>query len=154
MTEPYLDTDEQHQGDGVADFDAFFAEQTRPAPRGLPLRLFGREYVLPARMTTLFALQLQRVHTSAHADDIRRLLAALFGPDAIGDWAENGMDDRMFGIVLLWSTSNMTAPGSLTMAQAAEEYDAREAAQATAGKARPRPRPKGKGKRRSSGKRS
>ncbi|MFK0233727.1 hypothetical protein [Streptomyces vinaceus] len=149
-------TEFDHQDDApeVADFDAFFAEQTRPAAQGLPLRLFGRDYVLPPKMTTLFALQLQRVHTSARPEDIRRLLGALFGPDAIGDWTEHGMDDRQFGIVLLWSTSNMTEPGSMTMAQAAEEYDAREAAQATAGKARPRPRPKGKGKQRSSGKRS
>ncbi|MFF7295308.1 hypothetical protein [Streptomyces sp. NPDC008265] len=150
-------TEFDHQDDAqpeVADFDAFFAEQTRPAPQGLPLRLFGRDYVLPPKMTTLFALQLQRVHASERPEDIRRLLVALFGPDAIGDWVENGMDDRQFGIVLLWSTSNMTAPGSMTMAQAAAEYDAREAAQATAGKARPRPRPKGKGKRRSSGRRS
>ncbi|MFD8948995.1 hypothetical protein ACFV0B_09100 [Streptomyces xanthophaeus] len=150
MTETHLDTDARPE---VADFDAFFAEQTRRAPAGLPLRLYGRAYVLPPKMTTLFALQLQRVHTSAHPDDIRRLLGALFGPDAIDHWAENGMDDRSFGIVLLWSTSNMTAPGSMTMAQAAAEYDARETAQDSAGKARPRPRPKGK-KRGSSGRRS
>ncbi|MFE5673839.1 hypothetical protein ACFQ7B_00385 [Streptomyces erythrochromogenes] len=150
MTEPQTDAQAPHE---VADFDAFFAEQTQAAPQGVPLRLFGRDYVLPPKLSTLFALQLHRVHTSANPADIRRLLAALFGPDAIDHWAEHGMSDRQFGIVLLWSTSNMAEPGSMTMAQAAEEYDARESAQATAGKARP-PRPRPKGKRRSSGKRS
>lgn len=147
-------TELHHDGPAeVADFDAYFEEQTQRPPEGLPLRLFGRDYVLPPKLSTIFALQLHRVQSSAHPNDIRRLLAALFGPDAIDHWAENGMDDRTFGIVLLWSTSNMTAPGSMSIAQAAEEYDAREAAQAKAGKAKP-PRPRPKGKRRSSGKRS
>ncbi|MFZ3547702.1 hypothetical protein ACODT3_19205 [Streptomyces sp. 4.24] len=152
MIENHDETDARPE---VADFDAFFAEQTRPSPQGVPLRLYGRDYVLPPKLSTIFALQLHRVHNSAHPDDIRRLLAALFGPDAVDHWAENGMDDRSFGIVLLWSTSNMTSPGSMTMAEAAEAHDAREAAQDAAGKVRPRPRPKGKkGKPRSSGKRS
>ncbi|MCY0942602.1 hypothetical protein [Streptomyces antarcticus] len=152
MIENHDETDARPE---VADFDAFFAEQTRPAPQGVPLRLYGRDYVLPPKLSTIFALQLHRVRDSANPDDIRRLLAALFGPDAVDHWAENGMDDRSFGIVLLWSTANMTQPGSMTMAEAAEAHDAREAAQAPAGKVRPpRPRPKGKGKRPNSGKRS
>ncbi|MGP3687369.1 hypothetical protein ACTVZO_22150 [Streptomyces sp. IBSNAI002] len=152
MIENHDETDARPE---VADFDAYFEEQTRPAPQGVPLRLYGRDYVLPPKLSTIVALQLHRVHTSAHPDDIRRLLAALFGPAAIDHWAENGMDDRSFGIVLLWSTSNMQQPGSMTIAQAAEEHDAREAAKDAAGKARPpRPRPKGKGKRPNSGKRS
>lgn len=152
MIENHDETDTRPE---VADFDAFFAEQTRPSPQGVPLRLYGRDYVLPPKLSTIFALQLHRVHNSAHPDDIRRLLAALFGPDAVDHWAEAGMDDRSFGIVLLWSTSNMTSPGSMTMAEAAEAHDAREAVKDSAGKARPpRPRPKGKGKRPNSGKRS
>jgi hypothetical protein len=101
-------------------------------------------------------LQLHRVMHSARPEDIRRLLGSLFGPAAVDDWAEAGMDDRKLGIVLMWATANVADPGSLSMEQAAAAYDKREAAKA--GKAprpattsRPKNRPKGKGKARNSG---
>ncbi|ARB11436.1 tail assembly chaperone [Streptomyces phage ToastyFinz] len=123
-----LDDDDQALDD-VTDFDQFFAEQTT-APRGLPLRLFGRTYTLPARLPALYVLQLHRVMHSANPEDVSRLLAALFGPDALNHWAEAGMDDRQLGIVLMWSTANVANPGAMTLEQAAAEYDRREAAKA------------------------
>ncbi|WP_154685906.1 hypothetical protein [Streptomyces himastatinicus] len=132
----------------VADFDAFFAEQAEPERQGVPLKLYGRTYVLPPTLPALFTLQLHRVQHSARPDDIRRLLGSLFGPDAVDHWTEAGMDDRRLGIVLLWSTANVADPGAVSMERAARLYDEREAAK---GKAAPRqtpakPRPKGKGK--------
>ncbi|WP_143066029.1 hypothetical protein [Streptomyces sp. CC53] len=159
MTENHdqaLDLDVE-QGDDVADFDAFFAEQAQPRPRGVPLRLFGRTYILPPSLPALYVLQLHRVMHSTNPEDVSRLLAALFGPDAVNHWADNGMDDRQLGIVLMWATANVASPGSLSMEQAAAEYDKREAAKgkARAATTRPRPksRPKGKGKRPNSGRR-
>lgn len=156
MTEPLH---EPEPGAEVADFDAFFAEQAEPAKQGVTLRLYGRTYVLPASLPTLFTLQLQRVQHSARPEDIRRLLGSLFGPDAVDHWTECGMDDRRLGIVLLWATAQTAEAGAVSMERAAELYDEREAAKAT-GKAaprkapnRPRPKGKGKGKPRSSGKR-
>ncbi|MCG7524943.1 hypothetical protein MHW47_10905 [Streptomyces sp. OfavH-34-F] len=142
----------------VADFDAFFAEQAGPEPQGLPLRLYGRTYTLPASLPALFTLQLHRVQHSARPEDIRRLLASMFGPDAVDHWTEQGMDDRRLGIVLLWAIANIAEPGALGMEQAAAEYDRREAvkagkAQRPATTARPKTRPKGKGKRPGSGRR-
>jgi hypothetical protein len=144
--------------DDVADFDAFFAEQAEPERRGVPLRLYGRTYTLPPTLPALYMLQLHRVMHSARPEDIRRLLGSLFGPEAVDDWAEAGMDDRKLGIVLMWATANVADPGSLSMEQAAAAYDKREAAKA--GKAprpattsRPKNRPKGKGKGRNSGRR-
>jgi hypothetical protein len=138
-----LDDDGRLDGGEVADFDAFFAEQAEPERHGVPLRLYGRTYTLPATLPALFTLQLHRVQHSARPDDIRRLLASLFGPDAVDHWTENGMDDRKLGIVLLWSTANVADPGGLSMERAAQLYDEREAAKAQ-GKARPRPvKPKG-----------
>ncbi|ALM38233.1 hypothetical protein [Streptomyces sp. FR-008] len=143
--------------DDVADFDAFFAEQGAPR-RGVPLRLFGRTYHLPPALPALYVLQLHRVKHSAAPEDVSRLLAALFGPDAVNHWADNGMDDRQLGIVLMWATANVAKPGAMSMEEAAAEYDRREAAKA--GKARrpattsrPKKRPKGKGKPRNSGRR-
>lgn len=142
----------------VADFDAFFAEQATPRHRGVPLRLFGRTYTLPPSLPALYVLQLHRLTHSANPEDVSRLLAALFGPDAVNHWADNGMDDRQLGIVLMWATANVAKPGALSMEQTAAEYDRREAAKA--GKAqrpatasRPKNRPKGKGKRSNSGRR-
>lgn len=142
--------------DDVADFDAFFAEQAKPH-HGVPLRLFGRTYTLPSTLPALYVLQLHRVRRSTNPEDVSRLLAALFGPDAVNHWADNGMDDRQLGIVLMWATANVAEPGAMSMEQAAAEYDRREAAKAgkaqrPATSSRPK-RPKGKGKPQSSGRR-
>lgn len=153
-----LDDDQLGAAHEVADFDAFFAEQAEPEPQGVPLKLYGRTYTLPGTLPALFTLQLHRVQNSARPDDIRRLLASLFGPDAVDHWTERGMSDRQLGIVLLWSTANVADPGAVSMERAEQLYDEREQAKAQ-GKARPRPaKPKGgKGngsrKPRSSGKR-
>lgn len=145
----------------VADFDAFFAEQAEPEKQGQPVLLFGRTYTLPPSLPALFTLQLQRVQHSARPDDIRRLLGSLFGPDAVDHWTETGMTDRQLGIVLVYATSNVAEPGSVSMERAAELYDQREKAKAGAqGKAArarktpAKPKPKGKGRTASSGKRS
>ncbi|MFJ2196956.1 hypothetical protein [Streptomyces violaceusniger] len=153
-----LDDDQLDHAHEVADFDAFFAEQAEPEPRGVELKLYGRTYTLPGSLPALFTLQLHRVQHSARPDDIRRLLASLFGPDAVDHWAERGMSDRHLGIVLLWATANVAEPGAVSMERAAQLYDEREQAKAQ-GKARPRPakpkgsKPNGSKKPRSSGKR-
>lgn len=128
----------QLEGEGVevADFDAFFEETSEPEPEGVPLKLYGRTYVLPGTLPALFSLQLHRVRNSARPEDIRRLLGALFGPDAVDHWTERGMSNRKLGIVLLWSTANVAEPDSVSMERAAELYDEREASK---GKAAPRP---------------
>lgn len=138
----------------VADFDAFFAEQAEPEPRGVELKLYGHTYTLPGSLPALFTLQLHRMQHSADPDDIRRLLTFLFGPEAVDQWTERGMTDRQLGIVLLWSMANVAKPGSVSMERAAQLYDDREAAKAL-GKAQ-QPRPKGKKSKRprNSGKRS
>ncbi|MFI1191539.1 hypothetical protein [Streptomyces californicus] len=156
MTEQPIEPDEVEVE--VADFDAFFAEQAEPEPKGHPLKLYGRTYTLPPTLPALFTLQLHRVQHSARPEDIRRLLGSMFGPDAVDHWTEAGMSDRHLGIVLLWATANVAEPGVVSMSRAAQLYDEREATKgkATAPKppAKPRPKAKGKAKQGSSGKRS
>ncbi|RZU21741.1 hypothetical protein [Streptomyces sp. BK239] len=137
----------QHESD-VADFDAFFSEQAEQR-EGVPLKLYGREYRLPTSLPLLFTLQMERLKDSADPNDIRKMLASLFGPDALDEWAARGMTDRQLGVVLVWSTANCRRPGSVSMAEAARLYDEREGA--TTGKAAPnraerRAKSKGKGK--------
>ncbi|WHM36316.1 hypothetical protein [Streptomyces sp. BPTC-684] len=143
----------------VADFDAFFAEQGPAKRTGVPLRLFGREYRLPATVPALFTVQLHRVQHSARPEDILALLATLFGPDAADDFTARGMDDDQLGVLLIWATANTATPGCITIGEAAKQYQQREDAK---GKA-PSPRPiqnrsgrrsTGQGKRPSSGRRS
>lgn len=126
----------------VSDFDEFFAEEQATEPRfGAVLRLYGREYVLPTSLPLLFTLQMERVKHSSDPDDIRRLLSSLFGPRALDEWAENGMQDDQLGIVLIWSAANSREPGCLSIREAAELYYEREADQeGEQGKA-PRPTP-------------
>ncbi|GLW53974.1 hypothetical protein [Kitasatospora phosalacinea] len=124
----------------VADFDAFFAEQRQSGSGGVPLRLYGRTYRLPKSMPLLFSLQMERLQHSENPDDVRMILRTLVGEDALDHWAENGMDDREFGIVLIWSAANVRSPGSVSMQRAAALYDEQSAAKAR-GKAAPAPAP-------------
>lgn len=138
--------DQTPEAGEVADFDAFFAEQNATRFAGATLRLYGREYVLPTSLPLMFTLQMERVQISSDPDDIRRLLASLFGPKALDEWAEHGMTDRQLGVVLLWSAANSREPGSLSIAEAVDLYDEQEHAKdsgSATGKA-PRPLPKAK----------
>ncbi|MFJ6748270.1 hypothetical protein ACIQNI_08775 [Streptomyces sp. NPDC091266] len=117
---------DHNEQQSVADFDAFFAEQNEPR-FGATLRLYGREYVLPTSLPLLFTLQMERVQNSSEPDDIRRLLASLFGPKALDEWADHGMTDRQLGVVLLWSAANAREPGCLSIAEAVELHDEQEA---------------------------
>ncbi|WP_437034503.1 hypothetical protein [Streptomyces sp. enrichment culture] len=164
MTEPNVDTyededqDERPLADDAADFDAFFGEEVDKGKRPRqPLTVCGKTYVLPDSLPLMFTLQATRVQESSDIDDVRKMLAPLFGRDALDDWAEGGMTDRQFRIILLYAAANVRAPGSLTMQAAADLHDQQEAEKA-AGKAqapnRAARRSKPKSKRRaSSGKR-
>ncbi|MFE1773761.1 hypothetical protein [Streptomyces sp. NPDC059008] len=135
-------TEQTYNRDQVADFDAFFAEQNE-VRFGATLRLYGREYVLPTSLPLLFTLQMERVQNSTDPDDIRRLLASLFGPAALDEWADNGMTDRQLGVVLLWSAANAREPGCLSISEAVELYDEQEAAKEEGGEGKaPHPTPK------------
>ncbi|MGW4727668.1 hypothetical protein ACWEQC_00440 [Streptomyces shenzhenensis] len=159
-----LDLDEdQDQAPGTGgpdDFDAFFAEQDKTRPRH-PFTLYGTRYVLPDSLPLMFTLQAERVQDSNDPADVRRMLGTLFGGDTLDVWAEHGMTDRQFGIVLIYSAANVRAPGSVSMERAAELHDEQERARSgkaqapnrAARRAQTKPKPKN-GKRRSSGKRS
>ncbi|MCL6302822.1 hypothetical protein [Streptomyces kronopolitis] len=132
----------EHNRDQVADFDAFFAEQNE-VRFGATLRLYGREYVLPTALPLLFTLQMDRVQSSSDPEDIRRLLSSLFGPKALDDWADQGMDDRQLGIVLLWSAANAREPGCISIPEAVKLYDEQQADGEEGGEGKaPHPTPK------------
>ncbi|MEU9306957.1 hypothetical protein [Streptomyces sp. NPDC048256] len=151
-----LDEDQAPAVGSSADFDAFFAEQDTSRPRE-SFTLYGALYVLPDSLPLMFTLQAERMQNSNDPNDVRKMLGTLFGGDTLDVWAEAGMTDRQFGIVLIYSAANVRTPGSVTMERAAELHDDQEHAR-TAGKAAApnraarRAKPKN-AKRRSSGKR-
>ncbi|MGW2130459.1 hypothetical protein [Streptomyces coelicoflavus] len=148
------DDDQAVTGADHADFDAFFREEVDTGERQ-PFTLYGRTYVLPESMPLMFSVGMERLQNSTDVNDIRKMLKPLFGRDTLDEWAENGMTDRQFSILLIYSAANIRTPGSLTMQGAADVHDKKAAAK-DAGKA-PAPnraaRRKKNGKRRSSGKR-
>ncbi|MFD7121902.1 hypothetical protein ACFWAA_33415 [Streptomyces sp. NPDC059922] len=125
--------DDQHLAadGGMADFDAFFAEESATRPRER-LTLYGRTYTLPESLPLMFTLQMERVQDSSDPDDIRRMLATLYGADVLDLWAEKGMTDRQLGILLMYSAGTIRKPGSITMQRAAELYAEQEAGKAPA----------------------
>ncbi|WP_440571949.1 hypothetical protein [Streptomyces sp. KR2] len=155
MSEHDLDQDVDPTAPGTTeDFDAFFAEEA-PAER-TRFTLFGKEYVLPDSLPLLFTLQMERVQHSSDGEDVRKMLATLFGADPLDEWAERGMTDRQLGVVLIYSAGNIRNPGSITMARAAELYEEQEAGKdpAPANRAQRRQKPKAKAKQKRSGARS
>ncbi|MFD3911198.1 hypothetical protein [Streptomyces sp. NPDC058603] len=142
--------DDQLDPAGHADFDAFFAEESATRPRE-QLTLYGTTYTLPESLPLLFTLQMERVQNSSDPDDIRRMLATLYGGDVLDIWADHGMTDRQLGIVLMYSAANIRNPGSITMARAAELYAEQDAgkAAAPANRAQRRAKPKTKKQKRS-----
>jgi hypothetical protein len=140
-------------GHEAADFDAFFGEEVAARPRQT-LTVCGRTYTLPDSLPLMFTLQAERVQESSSVDDVRAMLAPLFGRDALDHWAREGMTDRQFRIVLVYAVANVRSPGSLTMQAAAKLHDEQEAAKAEGKAAGPnRAARRKKPKRGSSGKR-
>ena len=161
MTEaPQPDTEQAPAAVDTADFDAFFAEESATRPRQT-LTVYGATYTLPDSIPLMFTLQAQRMHQSSDPRDVRKMLATLFGRDALDEWADHGMTDRQLQVLFIYAGGNIESPGSLSMADAAKLYDeaerkAAEAGKAPANRAQRRAKPKGKktGKARSSGRRS
>ncbi|MFJ8146979.1 hypothetical protein ACIQ6R_18155 [Streptomyces sp. NPDC096048] len=160
MTDYSDDYDDDQAGTGAdmaADFDAFFGEEVGKGNRERQtLTLHGRTYTLPDSLPLMFTVGMERVQNSEDVADIRKVLTPIFGAAALDEWAEQGMTDRQFSIVLIYAGANMRSAGSLSMQGAADLYD-RQAAAKAAGKA-PAPnraarRKKKTGKRGSSGKR-
>ncbi len=141
-----VEQDDEHLADGrgPADFDAFFAEESRTRPRE-QLTLYGTTYTLPESLPLMFTLTMERVQESSDPADVRRLLSTLYGADVLDEWAEHGMTDRQLGVVLIYSAANIRTPGSVSMARAAELHAEQEAGKAAAqNRAQRRAKPKKK----------
>lgn len=137
-----------------ADFDAWAAEQSEPERTGVPFRLYGRTWRLPEQVGGMFGMLVQRMQASEDAADVQRLVAYLFGRDALDEFLSHGMRDDQFATLLIWATDNLRAPGSMSIAEADAERIRREDVKGKAQGPNRAQRRNKKGKPRSSGVRS
>lgn len=100
------------------DFDAFWSAQDR---KPTTLRnVFGVDVTLPPSLPLRFEVEARKVQDSKGEDDTKRMVAILFGDDAMDTWTERGMDIEQFAVLLMWGTSNTRTPGSMTLTEARE----------------------------------
>ncbi|MFD7413534.1 hypothetical protein [Kitasatospora purpeofusca] len=139
--EDLLDDDYEDDADepeeAFADADAFIAAEVQTATPAR-LRLYGVTYMLPPRVPLSFNLLLARHQDDESMETFAKVLAPLFGEDALQYWLDKGIDDRLLSIVLAWSIANIKKPGCIDFAGAAKAVDEQDAAKAAEGKARNR----------------
>lgn len=103
--------------DALEDFDAFWTAQDRKHPT---VKIMGEVYTLPASLPLQFELEARRLQRSKRDQDVRKLVAILFGEDSMEKWAEAGMDIEQFQLLLAWAPRRI-AGQNITMAEVAAE---------------------------------
>lgn len=101
------------------DFDAFWSEQDR---KGTTLKnVFGIDVQLPPKLPLRFEIEARRLKNSEDEDDIKRLVALLFGETSLDRWVDAGMDNEQFGVMIMWGTANASGQ-RMSLAEARSEY--------------------------------
>lgn len=94
----------EHDPTEVVDFDAFWEDQKAQGKReGKRVKLMGEVVELPPSLPLQFEMEAKRLSRSKDEDDMRDLLAILFGEGCIERWAEKGMDIDMFQTLVAWA---------------------------------------------------
>lgn len=119
------------------DFDAFWASRTQVRPA----RIRGEIVTPPTDVPLAMLDELAEVENSEKPEDVKRMLARIFGGEVFDKWVDAGMGLEEFQVVLAWAGAHMRGT-PCTFAEAVELYLKARAEQA--GKARARP-PKAKG---------
>lgn len=128
----------------TADFDAWRAQR---APTTLGVRIAGRTFHLPKQAPLAYTLETER-HRARNARmdtaDLRRMVAMLFGGDALDHIIDAGYDHDDLGVLIMYATANIGSPTErVSFGEAAEFYR-----QAEQGKALPPPPGANRGQRR------
>jgi hypothetical protein len=107
------------------DFDAFWASVERK-PATLK-NVFGQDITLPPSLPLKFEVEARKAQTSKDENDTKRLVGILFGADVLDGWTERGMDLEQFSVLLMWGTANTRSPGSMSLTEARDIFQARSA---------------------------
>ena len=124
MSETPEQTPDVADVDAAEDFDAFWAGRGR---KGKRIKIAGETIELPPSLPLQFQFEAQRLEHSTNDDDVRKLVAILFGEDRTEAWAEAGMDLEQFKVLLAWAPQVM-AGKDVTLAQVADMVARAEAA--------------------------
>lgn len=116
------------------DFLAFWRTQTAAADTK---RILGVVVVVPTDVPLRIEHQALLMQESQDVDEIRPLLADLFGADHLDTWIANGATARMLQVIIAWGMANAT--GTPTSFERAVELAAEAQAADAAGKALPVP---------------
>lgn len=100
--------------DGVEDFDAFW--DSPAALTGKTTTIMGETITLPRAIPLQFELEAKRVKRSKRPSDIKRMVAILFGAESLDRWAEKGMDQHQFMVLLAWAP-RVIAGQKITLAE-------------------------------------
>lgn len=116
---PELAGDELDELDGVEDFDAYWHHHKR---KGARVRIMGEVVELPPAMPLQFELEARRLQRSKRPEDVRKLVAILFGPTALDRWTARGMDSDQFQLLLAWAPQRIAlGDAAQTMAEVEAE---------------------------------
>lgn len=125
-------TDDTLEVDGRS-FDEFWAEVQRAEGGTYPTTVIrGITVRIPTDLPLSVEIQARAKADSSAVDDLRNLIASLFGRQVLDDWVAAGMTDRELRTVLLWGLAHGRG-NPITVAEAYERVKAGD----TAGKARP-----------------
>lgn len=85
-------------------FDDFWAEvQAEATPK--TETICGVEVLVPSDLPLGFSIRLDELQASESEEDVRELVALLFGEGALEDWIEADMTGRQFQTVLAWGVA-------------------------------------------------
>ena len=99
------------------DFDAFWSARER---KQKSTTIMGETITLPPALPLQFELEARRLARSKRDQDVRKLVAILFGQDTFTKWAEKGMDLEQFQVLLAWAPQ-VIAGNDVTLAEVAEQ---------------------------------
>lgn len=123
------DAPEVDDTEGVEDFDAFWSSRERKRKR---VKIAGETIDLPPSLPLQFELEARALQRSKNQRDVTRLLGILgFPEDAMERWAAAGMDLEQFTVLLAWAPQ-VIAGKAITLAEAADQVAAQEAAKGKA----------------------
>lgn len=105
------------EAEGLEDFDAFWSSRKRKR-KATPI--MGEVVTLPSSLPLQFELEARKVQRSRKDKDVRKLVAILFGEDALERWAKRGMDMEQFMVLLAWAPRAI-AGDPVTLQEVADE---------------------------------
>jgi hypothetical protein len=112
------------EADDTQSFDDFWAEVQAETTAKTEV-ICGVEVLVPSDLPLGFSIRLNELQESESDEDVRELVALLFGEGALEDWMDAGMTGRQFQTVLAWGVARAQGQ-AITFRQAYDIVSAAE----------------------------